>query len=99
MTIIISSTSMASTRSNVISLYKQMMRESKKVADYNFRNYFIRRTRDAFREHAAEKDGTKIEALIKMGNENLAMLQRQTLVGNMFGGDMHLVIENEGNKT
>ncbi|KAK3085769.1 hypothetical protein FSP39_008445, partial [Pinctada imbricata] len=65
---------------------------------FYFRMYFVRRTRDAFRENKNEQDIYKIEALIKTAEDNLDMIRRQILVGQMYG-EGHLVIEHKSPNT
>ncbi|TWW70594.1 LYR motif-containing protein 4A [Takifugu flavidus] len=68
----------ASTRSQVISLYKLLLTESKKFPSYNYRNYAVRRVRDAFRANRTIGDPTTVERLITEGQQTLALIQRQS---------------------
>ncbi|XP_022332340.2 LYR motif-containing protein 4-like [Crassostrea virginica] len=80
-------------RRKVIQLYKNLLRESNKFQSYNYREYALRRTRDAFREHKLEEDPKKITVLLRRAEENLDTIRRQVLVGEMYG-DGRLVIES-----
>ncbi|XP_005092109.1 LYR motif-containing protein 4 [Aplysia californica] len=84
----------ASTRTKVLSLYKELLKESKRVTDYNFRNYALRRTRDAFKENKAITDAGQIQALVVKAQENLEMLRRQATVSQLFGSEK-LIIESQ----
>ena len=84
----------ASTRSNVLSLYKQLLKEGNKVTDYNFRNYFVRRTRDAFKENKSLTDSNQIEKCVLKAQNDLAVLKRQATMSQLFGSGK-LIIESQ----
>lgn len=75
----------------VRSLYRSMLREARGFTNYNFRNYFIRRTRDSFRENANLKGEDAIKAINEAKND-LKILHRQNVISNMYDFDK-LVIE------
>ncbi|XP_007540588.2 LYR motif-containing protein 4B isoform X1 [Poecilia formosa] len=68
----------ASTRSQVISLYKVMLKESSRFPSYNYRTYALRRVRDAFRANREVEDPKAVERLMDEGEQMLALIQRQT---------------------
>ncbi|XP_030254096.1 LYR motif-containing protein 4 [Sparus aurata] len=74
----------ASTRAQVISLYKMMLAESKKFPSYNYRTYALRRVRDAFRANRTVDDPQTVARLMAEGQETLALIQRQVAIGKMF---------------
>jgi len=51
------------------------LRQGNQFAAYNFREYAVRRTKDAFRQHIAESDSSKIQELLSRGNTELQMLK------------------------
>ncbi len=62
-------------------LYRELLRTSKSLKDKNFREYFVRITRDDFRTvrpKLSEPD------FIKSQTENLQVLKRQSLVQNLY---------------
>lgn len=59
----------------VRSLYRSLRRQASQFAAYNFREYARRRTRDAFREHAAETDTRRIQELMQKGLKELQVLK------------------------
>ncbi|KAK1173673.1 LYR motif-containing protein 4A [Acipenser oxyrinchus oxyrinchus] len=67
----------ASSRTQVLSLYRLMLKESKNFPAYNYRTYAIRRVRDAFRENKHVEDPKTIQALLVKARENLLLIQRQ----------------------
>ncbi|ELT87260.1 hypothetical protein CAPTEDRAFT_102686 [Capitella teleta] len=64
-------------RSQVLSLYKQILRESEKFPSYNIKTYALRRTKDAFRANKSVKDAQTISSFMKKGNEDLNLIKRQ----------------------
>ncbi|GFN97515.1 lyr motif-containing protein 4 [Plakobranchus ocellatus] len=83
----------ASMRTSVLSLYKQLLKESGKLSDYNFRAYAIRRTKDAFKENKNITDSKQIQSLIQKAQENLEVLKRQAIVSQLYGSTK-IVIES-----
>ncbi|XP_073423463.1 LYR motif-containing protein 4 isoform X1 [Dendrobates tinctorius] len=67
----------SSSRTQVLNLYKVLLRESQKFNSYNYRTYAIRRVRDAFREKKNVDDFHEIQSLIYRAKENLEVIQRQ----------------------
>ncbi|KAJ9653242.1 hypothetical protein H2198_007545 [Neophaeococcomyces mojaviensis] len=81
---------------SVRSLYRSLLRQSKQFANYNFRSYAWRRTRDAFREHQREKDARRVQELMQDGLKELQVMKRQTIVSQFYQLDRLVV---EGGKT
>ncbi|KAM6210766.1 LYR motif-containing protein 4 isoform 2-T2 [Sarcoramphus papa] len=67
----------ASSRAQVLRLYRALLRESQRFGGYNYRTYAIRRIRDAFRENKDIKDSEKIEELVNKAKANLEVIHRQ----------------------
>ncbi|XP_048731538.1 LYR motif-containing protein 4-like [Ostrea edulis] len=84
---------MASSR-KAIQIYKILLRESRKFKSYNYREYAVRRVRDAFKEHKNEQDPKKITSLLKSAEENLDIIRRQVLIGEMYS-EGSLIIESQ----
>merc|ERR1711890_20171 len=76
--------SMASHRMNILKLYRTMLREGSKFENYNFRVYTTEKIRKTFRKHKNETDITKVNSLIKMAEQNLDVIRRQTTVGKLY---------------
>ncbi|KAF2885233.1 hypothetical protein ILUMI_20952 [Ignelater luminosus] len=87
-----------SSKLQVLSLYRLLIRESKKFPSYNFRNYALRRIRDSFKENKSLTDQIQIKQQINKGYDNLEIIKRQVLIGNLYKTDK-LVIENVNFKT
>ncbi|XP_052635793.1 LYR motif-containing protein 4 isoform X5 [Harpia harpyja] len=69
----------ASSRAQVLRLYRALLRESQRFSGYNYRTYAIRRIRDAFRENKNIKDSEKIEELVNKAKVNLEVIHRQVV--------------------
>ncbi|XP_011818025.1 PREDICTED: LYR motif-containing protein 4 isoform X2 [Colobus angolensis palliatus] len=67
----------ASSRAQVLDLYRAMLRESKRFSSYNYRTYAVRRIRDAFRENKNVKDPVEIQTLLNKAKRDLEVIRRQ----------------------
>ena len=74
-------------------LYRAMMREASRLPDFNFRSYFQRRIRDGFRSAQQLENTAEIEARLARAQIDLAMLQRQATLGQLFNPHIRLPIE------
>ncbi|KAG4305539.1 hypothetical protein PORY_001095 [Pneumocystis oryctolagi] len=79
-------------RNKALSLYRALLRGSKELKNYGFREYAIRRTKDSFRAHKNETDIQKIQELLQKGFKELQVLRRQILINYMYQEEC-LVIE------
>ena len=82
----------APTRSQVLSLYKQFVKNAKQFNDYNFREYFLRRARFDFKQNAAIQDPARLAAIYAEAQRNLGVLKRQSVISQMYTFDK-LVVE------
>lgn len=64
-------------------LYRELLRASKSFKDKNFREFFVRTTREDFRDRSAIADPD----FVKTQEENLTVLKRQAIVQNMYYSD------------
>ncbi|XP_011818026.1 PREDICTED: LYR motif-containing protein 4 isoform X3 [Colobus angolensis palliatus] len=83
----------ASSRAQVLDLYRAMLRESKRFSSYNYRTYAVRRIRDAFRENKNVKDPVEIQTLLNKAKRDLEVIRRQVHIGHLYSTDK-LIIEN-----
>ncbi|XP_034886675.1 LYR motif-containing protein 4 isoform X2 [Mirounga leonina] len=72
----------ASSRAQVLDLYRAMLRESKHFSAYNYRTYAVRRIRDAFRENKNVKDPVEIQALVNKAKRDLGIIRRQMFLSH-----------------
>ncbi|KAF9080237.1 LYR motif-containing protein 4 [Mortierella sp. AM989] len=84
--------SVAAHRSEVLGLYRSLLHHSSRFASYNFRDYAIRRTRDAFHAAKYETDPEKIQLLINKAKQQLETVKRQSLISQLYSGEK-LVLE------
>ncbi|XP_041331313.1 LYR motif-containing protein 4 isoform X1 [Pyrgilauda ruficollis] len=77
----------ASSRAQVLRLYRALLRESQRFSGYSYRTYAIRRIKDAFRENKNLADSEKIEELVNKAKANLEVIQRQSCEHLMFCTD------------
>lgn len=75
---------MSVARSDVIKLYRALLRHGGKFADYNFREYAVRRTRHAFATAKTETDPAVIKQAYYDGLNTLAVVKRQSSISQMF---------------
>ncbi|XP_078269998.1 LYR motif-containing protein 4 [Rhinoraja longicauda] len=84
----------SSTCSQVLSLYRTMLREGKKFSNYSYRNFAIRRIREAFQENKNETNPEVIQELIEKAKSNYEIIRRQVLIGHLYTAPK-LVIEDQ----
>ena len=73
-------------RTASLSLYRSLLREAKKVDNYNFRLYAIRRIKVGYRSNIQSNDNKaeNAELAYRDGIEQLNVLKRQSIVGNLY---------------
>ncbi|KAI1787295.1 hypothetical protein LXA43DRAFT_896469 [Ganoderma leucocontextum] len=82
------------TKQSLLHLYHSMLRTSQSFSSYNFRNYFVRRTKSTFREIQDEADPAKLAAFYNDKAKELAVLKRSAIVNQLYGG-WRLVVEDQ----
>lgn len=76
-----------------LNLYRHLLRYSSRIASYNFREYALRRTRDAFQINRSVADQRQLQDLMQRGYKELATLKRQSAISQMYNGDK-LIVEH-----
>ena len=84
---------MTSKHKAVLSLYKVMLRESEKFADFNYRGYALRRIKDGFRANSKLTEEALIDAKIQHAKDNLSIIKRQSAIGQLFNLNTKLTVE------
>mmetsp|Transcript_27305 Transcript_27305/g.31169 ORF Transcript_27305/g.31169 Transcript_27305/m.31169 type:complete len:81 (-) Transcript_27305:215-457(-) len=69
--------------STISSLYRSMLRESRKIADYNFRSYANRRVKLGFDKNRSLV-GENAELALQEGQTQLQLLKRQAMISQMY---------------
>ncbi|KAJ8963215.1 hypothetical protein NQ318_018681 [Aromia moschata] len=82
-----------SSKKQILKLYKALLRESQKFPAYNFREYSLRRVRDAFKENKNLTDEILVTDRLKEAVRNFEIIKRQVVLGQMYSTEK-LVIEN-----
>ncbi|XP_063075151.1 LYR motif-containing protein 4 [Engraulis encrasicolus] len=74
----------SSSRAQVLSLYRMLLRESTKFPSYNYRTYALRRVKDGFRENIAVDNPKALDVLLNQARESLAVIKRQVAIGQYY---------------
>ncbi|KAM5545932.1 hypothetical protein V8D89_000058 [Ganoderma adspersum] len=82
------------TKQSLLHLYHSMLKTSQSFSSYNFRHYFVRRTKGTFREIQDETDPTKLTTFYNEKAKELAVLKRSAIVNQLYGG-WRLVVEDQ----
>ncbi|KAJ3042858.1 hypothetical protein HDV00_006419 [Rhizophlyctis rosea] len=83
-------------RTEVLDLYRSILRSSRLFETYNYREYVRRRAHDAFRAHKDESDPGRIAELVAKGKKDLEVVRRQGWINKQFAGGEKTVVELEG---
>ncbi|KAI9567713.1 hypothetical protein HD554DRAFT_937715 [Boletus coccyginus] len=70
----------------ILSLYGSTLRAARSFSSYNFRNYFLSRTKDTFRSMQAEKNPAKLSFSYNEAVKELEVLRRGAVVNRLYGG-------------
>lgn len=92
----------APSRAAILALYANSLRVSRSFSSYNFREYFLRRTKDSFRAiqvcvcpsvrrcppmpAQAETDAARVGAMYGDAVRELGVLRRSAIVNQLYGG-------------
>ncbi|KAG1756786.1 uncharacterized protein EDB91DRAFT_35534 [Suillus paluster] len=81
-------------RKAVLGLYASTLRTTKSFRSYNFRNYFVQRTKDTFRGMQTEQDPVKLSQAYNEAVKELSVLRRCAVVNQLYGG-WRLAVEEQ----
>ncbi|XP_015172751.1 PREDICTED: protein bcn92 [Polistes dominula] len=90
---------MACTRNQILNLYRNLIRESKKWNTYNFRMYALRKIRQEFQQNKTLQDEKEIEQFFQKGQEALELIKRQVIIGNLYGTRPLIIETNTSSKS
>ena len=79
-------------QTDVLSLYRALLRAANAFSSYNFRRYLVERVRRGFRENQHETDPKRIEQLVHQARDDLGVLRRQSTINGLYTRDK-LVVE------
>ncbi|KAL2239573.1 LYR motif-containing protein 4 [Sesamum indicum] len=86
----------APTRSEVLSLFRSLLRAARDFTDYNIREYAKRRTVDAFRHNCRLSDPAEAAAAFSEGKSQLGVAKRQAVVYSLYAPRVKSVMEMNG---
>ncbi|EGI70576.1 PREDICTED: LYR motif-containing protein 4B [Acromyrmex echinatior] len=85
---------MGPTRDAILSLYRNLIRESKKWNSYNYRMYALRKIQHEFKENKALEDEEKVRQCYAKGLETLSLIKKQVILGDLYS-TRPLIIETK----
>ncbi|KAK8953523.1 hypothetical protein KSP40_PGU000064 [Platanthera guangdongensis] len=80
-------------RSEVMFLFRSLLRTASKFSDYNIREYVRRRTIDRFRENSCLSDSASVAAAFTDGKSQLEIARRQAIVYSLYAPKVKSVME------
>lgn len=80
-------------RSEVLRLYRALLREGRKFSSYNVREYVKRHTKESFREHSGERDPETVARLVARAEEQLEVARRQVVVYSLFAPRLKSIMD------
>ena len=72
-------------------LYKQLVNESMKFSDYNFRSHALRIAQYKYESLLDETDESKIKDIAKNLENDIAVTTRQTVIGQLYAAEKHIL--------
>ena len=79
------------TRHHVLSLYRRLLQQASLFKDYNFRETALRKTKEQFHASRGVSDVSQLSRLYQSGVAQLATLQRQTTVHNLYHHQPYII--------
>ncbi|CED82825.1 Uncharacterized conserved protein BCN92 [Phaffia rhodozyma] len=86
--------SAAPTQAQLQTLYRSSLQASRQFASYNFRSYFVRRTKDQFKAIPSTTQPDILKAWFADRTNELETMKRSAVVNRMFEGPK-LVVERD----
>lgn len=82
---------MASPRAQALGLFRSLLRESKRISNYNFRNHALRRVREEFRASASLETPEDVASRLAFGEEQLQLVRRQATISQLYPQEKHVL--------
>lgn len=70
--------------SKVVALYRALLINANLIPHYNFKSYALRRIKHDFKKNRVVQDPTLISSLYQSGLQQLDMLKRQRIIGQLY---------------
>ncbi|KAL7153123.1 hypothetical protein ABFS83_04G144100 [Erythranthe nasuta] len=83
----------APTRSEVLFLFRSLLRTARQFTDYNIREYAKRRTVDSFRHNRRLSDPAEAATAFAEGKSQLEVAKRQAVVYSLYAPRVKSVME------
>ncbi|KAJ7956441.1 LYR motif-containing protein [Quillaja saponaria] len=80
-------------RSEVLSLFRSLLRSARQFCDYNIKEYTKRRAIDAFRQNQSLSDPASVASLYSEGKTQLDVAKRQSIVYSLYAPNIKSVME------
>ncbi|KAF3775102.1 LYR motif-containing protein 4 [Nymphaea thermarum] len=80
-------------RSEILSLFRSLLRISGKFPDYNIREYVRRRAADGFRENGVLTDASSISSAFADGKSQLEVAKRQAVVYSLYAPKVKSIMD------
>ncbi|KAJ7143269.1 hypothetical protein O6H91_10G053700 [Diphasiastrum complanatum] len=78
--------------SEVLNLFRSFLKETRKFADYNIREYIKRRTGESFRE-SRDLDAAAAASAFEFGKKQLEVVRRQSVVYSLYAPRVKNIME------
>ncbi|KIJ25293.1 hypothetical protein M422DRAFT_178505 [Sphaerobolus stellatus SS14] len=85
-------------KTSLLHLYGGLLRASRSFSSYNFRTYFISRTKRVWKEFQSNPSPERVSDFYKANLEELDILRRSAVVNSIYGGRKLVVESNQGVK-
>ncbi|KAK2965757.1 hypothetical protein RJ640_003295 [Escallonia rubra] len=83
----------APSRSEILALFRSLLRTARQYTDYNVREYTKRRTSDAFRRNSLISDPAAAAAAFSDGKSQLEVARRQAVVYSLYTPKVKSIME------
>ncbi|KAK1407338.1 hypothetical protein QVD17_38952 [Tagetes erecta] len=80
-------------RTEIISLFRSLLRSARQFPDYNIREYTKRRTIDSFRHNKTLSDPSSIAAAFSDGKSQLQVARRQAVVYSLYAPEIKSIMD------
>ncbi|XP_030940423.1 LYR motif-containing protein 4 [Quercus lobata] len=81
------------TRSEVLFLFRSLLRTARQFSDYNIREYTKRRTIDGFRQNRTLSDPDSIASAFSHGEAQLEVAKRQAVVYSLYAPKVKSIMD------
>ena len=81
-------------KTQTLALFRNLLRQSSKIQNYNFRDHAMRRVKGSFRE-AKALNGQAATTLYAWGLEQLKLIERYKVMGQLYPDDVSNVLSEK----